>query len=136
MPSPETSNAQRERSVSVPIADDQALVRAGFRAILEAQPGISVAGEAIDGRNAVDLARRRHPDVVLVDIQMPDLNGIEAARRILAEADNEHPVAVLTLTTFDFTSTFTRHSARARAAFSSRTYRPRTSSPPFEWWLG
>jgi DNA-binding NarL/FixJ family response regulator len=102
MPGPETSSAHRERSVSVLIADDQALVRAGFRAILEAQPGISVAGEAIDGRNAVDLARRRHPDVVLMDIQMPDLNGIEAARRILAEADDEHPVAVLMLTTFDF----------------------------------
>ncbi|MFL5825198.1 MAG: response regulator [Thermoleophilaceae bacterium] len=82
------------------IADDQALVRAGFRAILEAQPGITVVGEAVDGRDAVDLARKRQPDVVLMDIQMPDVDGLEATRRILAEA-GEHPVAILMLTTFD-----------------------------------
>jgi DNA-binding NarL/FixJ family response regulator len=87
--------------IRVVIADDQALVRAGFRAILEEQPGIAVAGEAADGRDAIDLARKRHPDVVLMDIQMPDLDGIEATRRILAEAGESHPVAVLMLTTFD-----------------------------------
>jgi DNA-binding NarL/FixJ family response regulator len=86
--------------VSVLIADDQGLVRAGFRAILEAQPGISVVGEAVDGRDAVDLARRRKPDVVLMDIQMPDVDGLEATRRILAEARG-HPIAILMLTTFD-----------------------------------
>jgi DNA-binding NarL/FixJ family response regulator len=87
--------------VSVLIADDQALVRAGFRAILEEQPGITVVGEAADGRAAIDLARRRLPDVVLMDIQMPDLDGIEATRSILREAGDEHPIAVLMLTTFD-----------------------------------
>jgi DNA-binding NarL/FixJ family response regulator len=87
--------------VSVLIADDQALVRAGFRAILDGQPGIRVVGEASDGRNAIDLARKRHPDVVLMDIQMPDIDGLEATRRILEIAANGHPVAVLMLTTFD-----------------------------------
>ena len=86
--------------IRVLIADDQALVRAGFRAILEGQRGISVVGEAADGRDAVDLARRRRPDVVLMDIQMPDLDGLEATRGILADAGG-HQVAVLMLTTFD-----------------------------------
>jgi DNA-binding NarL/FixJ family response regulator len=87
--------------VTVLIADDQALVRAGFRAILEEQPGIRVVGEAGDGRDAIDLVHRRHPDVVLMDIQMPDIDGLEAARRILADESDDHPVAILMLTTFD-----------------------------------
>jgi DNA-binding NarL/FixJ family response regulator/class 3 adenylate cyclase len=86
--------------VRVLIADDQTLVRAGFKAILDGQPGIRVVGEAVDGRDAVDLARRRRPDVVLMDIRMPDLDGLEATRRILAEP-TEQPIAVLMLTTFD-----------------------------------
>src|SRR3954451_4519189 len=100
MAEPDVRAPPPDESVSVLIADDQALVRAGFRAILETQPGITVVGEAHDGRDAVHLARHRRPDVVLMDIQMPDLDGIEATRRILAEA-GDHPVAVLMLTTFD-----------------------------------
>jgi DNA-binding NarL/FixJ family response regulator len=84
--------------ISVLIADDQALVRAGFRAILEASPGITVAGEAGDGQDAVYLAQLRRPDVVLMDIRMPGLDGLDATRQIIAGDDR---IAVLMLTTFD-----------------------------------
>jgi DNA-binding NarL/FixJ family response regulator len=83
----------------VVIADDQALVRGGFRMILEAQPDIQVVGEASDGYQAVDQARRLQPDVVLMDIRMPGLDGIEATRRLLTDASASP--RVLMLTTFD-----------------------------------
>jgi DNA-binding NarL/FixJ family response regulator len=84
-------------SVRVVIADDQALVRAGFRKLLESAPGIEVVGEAADGREAVDQARRLRPSLVLMDIRMPHLDGIEATRRLTAERD---AARVLILTTF------------------------------------
>jgi DNA-binding NarL/FixJ family response regulator len=84
-------------STRVLIADDQALVRAGFRKLLESAPDIEVVGEAADGREAVDQARRLRPALVLMDIRMPRLDGIEATRRLTADGD---ATRVLILTTF------------------------------------
>ncbi len=86
--------------VRVLIADDQALVRAGFKMILDAEDDLDVVGEAADGAEAVEKARRLKPDVVLMDIRMPQLDGIEATRQVVA-LGAEPPVRVLMLTTFD-----------------------------------
>jgi DNA-binding NarL/FixJ family response regulator len=80
------------------IADDQALVRGGLRMILDAQPDLEVVGEAADGREALQRARELSPDLVLMDIRMPELDGLEATRRLL---DREPSPKVLVLTTFD-----------------------------------
>jgi DNA-binding NarL/FixJ family response regulator len=87
------------RMLDVVVADDQRLVRSGFRVILEAEDDIRVVGEASDGRAAVDLVLRTRPHVVLMDIRMPELDGLRAAERILAEPGLG--TAVLMLTTFD-----------------------------------
>jgi DNA-binding NarL/FixJ family response regulator len=81
------------------IADDQALVRGGFRMILQAQPDIAVVAEAEDGAQAVAMAARNRPDVALLDIRMPIMDGLEATRRILADPANR--TRVIILTTFD-----------------------------------
>ncbi|MEU4804881.1 response regulator transcription factor [Actinosynnema sp. NPDC023587] len=85
----------------VVLADDQDLVRAGFRVILGTEDDIEVVGEARDGLAAVDVVERLRPDVVLMDVQMPGVDGLEATRRILGPAGAEHPIKVVILTTFD-----------------------------------
>lgn len=87
-------------SIRVLVADDHDLVRAGLVMILDAQPGIEVVGQAADGREAVEAARRLRPDVCLFDVRMPGLDGIEATR-ILAGPDVADPPAVVVITTFD-----------------------------------
>lgn len=87
-------------SIRVLIADDQELVRTGLAMILNAQPGIDVVGEAVDGNEAVDMARELKPDVCLFDIRMPGLDGLEATR-LLAGADVVDPMAIVIITTFD-----------------------------------
>ena len=86
-------------SVRVLLVDDQALIRAGFRMILDAEEDIEVVGECADGTQAVDSVRRLSPDVVLMDIRMPEMDGIEATR-LITGGDGEGP-KVLMLTTFD-----------------------------------
>jgi DNA-binding NarL/FixJ family response regulator len=87
-------------SIDVVVADDQELVRAGFRMILDAQPGIEVVGEAADGVECVELARRLRPQVVLADIRMPRLDGLEVTRQ-LAGPGVADPLNVVVITTFD-----------------------------------
>jgi DNA-binding NarL/FixJ family response regulator len=86
--------------ITVAVADDQALVRAGFRSLLEAEPEMQVVGEAADGEGVLALVRETHPDVVLMDIRMPGVDGLEATRRIAADPALES-TRVLVLTTFE-----------------------------------
>ena len=88
-------------SIRVAIADDHALVRGGFRALIDAEPGLDVVGEAADGAEAIELARTAQPDVVLMDIRMPGTDGVAATSQITSQQTAGGPTRVLILTTFD-----------------------------------
>ena len=87
-------------SIRVVVADDQELVRTGLSMILDAQPGIEVVGQAVNGREAVRMARELTPDVCLLDIRMPEVDGLEATRQ-LAGPEVADPMAIVIITTFD-----------------------------------
>jgi DNA-binding NarL/FixJ family response regulator len=91
-------SSEASSNLTVAIADDQLLLRAGFRKLLDGEPGLEVVGDAQDGQEAVALVERLSPDVILMDIRMPVLDGIEATRRI---TDRTPSTAVLVLTTYD-----------------------------------
>src|SRR5262245_55467521 len=96
---PDHETAGRTMTIRVAIVDDQALMRDGFTMILDSQPDIEVVGDAADGRLGVELCQRTRPDLVLMDIRMPVVDGIEATRMITS--DDGYATKVLVLTTFD-----------------------------------
>jgi DNA-binding NarL/FixJ family response regulator len=107
--------------IRVAIVDDQALVRSGFRMILEAQDDFDVVGEAENGREAVDFVLASSVDVVLMDVRMPELDGIEATARIIREKPNTH---VLILTTFDLDEYVARALRAGASGFLLKDVRP------------
>jgi DNA-binding NarL/FixJ family response regulator len=113
--------------IRVVLADDQALVRGGLRLIIDGQPDMEVVGEAANGREAIAQARLLRPDVVLMDVRMPVLDGLEATRRLLSEST--WPVRVLMLTTYDV-DRYVYEALRAGASgFLLKTAPPRELPP-------
>jgi DNA-binding NarL/FixJ family response regulator len=121
--------------IRVLLADDQALIRAGFHVLIDAADDLEVVGEATDGAQAVDLARRERADVVLMDIRMPGVDGLEATRRISAD-DDLAGVKVIILTTFE-SDEYVYQAIRAGASgFLVRTPSPPTCCRRSGWWPG
>ncbi|MEV6494923.1 response regulator transcription factor, partial [Actinoplanes sp. NPDC051633] len=110
-------------TIRVLLADDQALIRAGFRVLLDSADDLQVVGEAATGREAVDLARRHRADVVLMDIRMPELDGIEATRLITADEDMAG-VRVLILTTFEIDENVLRALRAGASGFLNKGVEP------------
>jgi DNA-binding NarL/FixJ family response regulator len=106
------------------IADDEALVRGGFRVLIDAEPGMTVVGDVGDGAAAVELARRTHPHVVLMDIRMPGVDGLAATREIAADTDLAG-VHVLVLTTFDHDENVVEALGAGAAGFLVKNTEPR-----------
>jgi DNA-binding NarL/FixJ family response regulator len=119
--------------IRVLIADDERLVRAGFRALIDAEPAMVVVGEAADGAAAVDLARQTRPDVVLMDIRMPGVDGLDATRQIAEAADLAH-VHVLILTTFDHDEYVIEALGAGASGFVIRTPIPANCCTASGWW--
>ena len=108
--------------IRILLVDDQELVRTGFRVILGSVPGLEVVGEAGDGAAAIELARRLHPDVICMDVQMPVLDGLDATRRIVADPDATG--TVLVLTTFDDDDSLFRALDAGASGFLLKTASP------------
>ncbi|GAA3806242.1 response regulator transcription factor [Sphaerisporangium flaviroseum] len=108
-------------TIRVVLAEDQALVRGGFRMILDARADLEVVGEAADGREAVALVDRLRPDVVLMDVRMPDVDGLEATRRIVASGS---PARVIILTTYDVDESVFAALRAGASAFLLKDVRP------------
>jgi DNA-binding NarL/FixJ family response regulator len=109
-------------TIRVLLVDDQELVRTGFRAMLSAQPGLEIVGDAGDGAAALELARAVRPDVVCMDVQMPVMDGLEATRRLVADPDIT--ASVLVLTTFDDDDSLFRALDAGASGFLLKTARP------------
>ena len=112
--------------IRVVVVDDQAVIRAGFQTILAAQPDIEVVGEAADGLEALQVVNAEQPDVVLMDIRMPRLDGLEATRRMLGRGD---PVRVLIMTTFDLDEYVYELAAGRRIGVPPQGHRTRRTRP-------
>lgn len=120
-----TDAATEQIPISVLLADDQEMIRAGLRVLLDRTPGIAVVAEAANGREAVDLARKHRPRIVLMDIRMPLLDGIEATRLIRAD-DTAAGTAIIVLTTFDSDDYLFSALAAGAAGFLTKDAGPET----------
>ncbi|GAB3962270.1 hypothetical protein GCM10029978_017380 [Actinoallomurus acanthiterrae] len=117
-------------TIRVLLADDQELVRAGLRMVIDATPDIEVVGEAATGAEAVRLVRELRPEVVVMDIRMPGMDGIEATEMITT---GSVAARVIILTTYDTDANVYASLRAGAAASSSRTWPSTTSSPPSTW---